>query len=162
MSSIAAYTATDDTNPLVRPVLAIVRLLDRWAAPVFDLAIRLWLAKVFFAAGLTKLRSWDSTLYLFREEYQVPLLPVPLAAFMGTAVELVCPVLLVAGLATRFASVPMLGTTLMIQFVLGARSPDYDSWEHFVWMTILLSLIAKGAGRFSLDYLIRRRFEAGR
>ncbi|MCA3157887.1 MAG: DoxX family membrane protein, partial [Burkholderiales bacterium] len=65
---------------------------------------RLWIAKIFFLAGLTKIRDWEVTLLLFTEEYHVPLLPPALAAFMGTAGELVLPVLLVLGLGTRLAA----------------------------------------------------------
>jgi len=54
-------------------------------APVADLAARLYVAQVFFASGWNKIQDWDSTLYLFREEYQVPLLPPDVAAAMGTS-----------------------------------------------------------------------------
>ena len=71
---------------------------------VLDLGIRLYIAKVFFLSGLTKIRDWETTVTLFQEEYHVPLLPPELAAFMGTAGELVLPVFLVIGLATRIAA----------------------------------------------------------
>ena len=71
---------------------------------VLDLGIRLYIAKVFFLSGLTKIRDWDTTLTLFREEYHVPVLPPELAAFMGAAGELVLPVFLAVGLGTRFAA----------------------------------------------------------
>ena len=56
---------------------------------------------VFFNSGLVKISSWDSTLYLFEYEYQVPILPWELAAYMGTAAELILPVFLALGLLSR-------------------------------------------------------------
>ena len=80
---------------------------SRWlllAAPALDLGLRLFLANVFFKSGLTKIQTWDSTLYLFREEYKVPLLPPDFAAWLGTGAELALPVLLVFGVFGRFAA----------------------------------------------------------
>lgn len=83
--------------------LSIDRLLD-YLAPVADLAARLYVGKVFFTSGLTKTGNWDTTLFLFREEYNVPLLPPDLAAVVGTGAELVLPILLVVGLFTRVSA----------------------------------------------------------
>ncbi len=83
-----------------------IGLLDT-LAPAGDLVIRLWLACVFFQSGLAKLQNWQGTLYLFRSEYQVPLLPPVWAAYAGTAAELILPVLLAVGLATRFSALAL-------------------------------------------------------
>jgi len=72
-----------------------------YAKPIFDLAIRVYVAKVFFLSGLVKIQSWDSTLALFENEYAVPLLPPDIAAYMGTAAELCLPPLLVLGIGGR-------------------------------------------------------------
>ena len=68
---------------------------------IFLLGLRLWLAKVFFMAGLTKIQSWDTTLMLFEYEYTVPIIPFDIAAYLSTAAELAIPVFLVLGLLTR-------------------------------------------------------------
>ena len=73
-------------------------------APVADLALRLWVAAVFFRSGLTKVQSWDTTILLFTNEYHVPLLSPELAAVLGTAAELVLPVFLALGLGGRLAA----------------------------------------------------------
>ncbi|MCW5626330.1 MAG: DoxX family protein, partial [Burkholderiales bacterium] len=73
-------------------------------ASVLDLGIRLYVAQVFFLAGLTKIRDWETTLFLFEDEYHVPLLSPPIAAALGTFGELVFPVLLAVGLGSRFAA----------------------------------------------------------
>ena len=85
---------------LWRPVTAA---LDH-ARPPAALAARAYLAQAFFLSGLTKLRDWDTTLLLFTEEYRVPVLSPGVAAVMGTTGELVLPVLLLFGLAGRFAA----------------------------------------------------------
>lgn len=129
--------------------------LNRWGAPLLQLAIRLWIARVFFLSGLTKIQDWDTTVLLFQEEYRVPLLPPDIAALMGTTFELGMPILLAVGLASRLAALPLLGMSLVIQFVLGAANPAYDSTEHVYWMFLLLAIVVHGPGRLSLDHLIR-------
>ena len=88
----------------VLPPLTAGRTILNCLGNVLDLGIRLYISKVFFLSGLTKIRDWDTTVMLFQEEYRVPLLPPELAAIMGTAGELVLPVFLAIGLATRFAA----------------------------------------------------------
>ena len=87
------------------------------AMPFADLFARLYLAKVFLLAGLTKLSSWDNTLMLFTEEYHVPLLPPAIAAVLGTGAELVLPVLLLLGFLTPLAG---LGLGLLLGLTAGA------------------------------------------
>ena len=94
-------------HPLVRRALAAwSRLSDALDAlqPAAALAARLYVGQAFFLSGLTKLRDWDITLALFQDEYHVPLLPPDVAAVAGTFGETALPVLLVLGLAGRFAA----------------------------------------------------------
>ena len=67
------------------------------------------------------------------------------------------PVLLTLGLFSRLAALPLIGMTLVIQFVLGASNPDYDNTEHFYWLFLLASIVIRGPGIISLDAAIRRR-----
>jgi putative oxidoreductase len=126
-------------------------------APLHDGVLflaRLWLAKVFFMAGLTKIDSWESTLLLFEHEYAVPFLPVAFAAFSATFFELVVPPLLVLGLFTRFAAIPLLVMTAVIEFT-------YNSYlEHTYWALLFGILITYGAGRLSLDHLVAQKLAA--
>ena len=64
-----------------------------WFTPLVDLVIRLYIAEIFFTAGLTKIQSWQTTLMLFNNVYNVPLLPPNIAAVMGTGAELILPIL---------------------------------------------------------------------
>jgi putative oxidoreductase len=68
------------------------------------LAFRLAVATVLWRSGLTKIASWDATVALFDLEYMLPILPPVLGAYLATAVELGCSVLLALGLATRLAA----------------------------------------------------------
>ena len=62
------------------------------------------MANVFFKSGLARIQSRDSTLYLFSDVYQVPLLPPEIAARLATGAELGLSVLLVLGPFGRFAA----------------------------------------------------------
>lgn len=132
--------------------------LLRWAEQLsclLLLAIRLTMAQIFWASGMVKIQSWDSTLALFEYEYQVPILPPEIAAYLATAVELSCPVLLAIGLATRLTTIPLLVMTAVIQFTYQAHM------EHTYWALLLGTLLLIGPGRLSLDHLIRRKLLPG-
>ena len=126
---------------------------DAWAPALLCLGLRLWLAQVFFKSGLTKIASWDSTLALFAYEYQVPLLSPEVAAYLGTAVELIVPVTLAFGLLTRFSA--------LILFVFNAIAvisyPDLSEVgvkDHVYWGMLLAVPFVMGGGsggRLTLD-----------
>ena len=156
--TIEALEKRIESVGLVEGVRGVTAALQTWAAPLLDLAMRLWIARIFFNSGLTKPRDWESTLFLFEYEYQVPILPNGLAAFLATATEIAAPVFLVIGLASRLAALPMLAMALVIQFALGAVNPAFDNVEHFYWMFVLAMIVARGPGRISLDHYIARRF----
>src|SRR5262245_31150625 len=97
---------------LARSVLA---QLERVPLSVPALLFRFGMANVFWQSGQSKLASWSTTVSLFRDEYQVPVLPPELAAYLAVSVEIAAPILLVLGLATRLGAAAMLGMTLVIQ-----------------------------------------------
>jgi putative oxidoreductase len=130
--------------------------LDRFPLSILQLMFRIAIAAVFWSSGLTKIASWDTTIALFRDEYMVPLLPPELAAVMSATFELSCSALIVVGLATRLATLPLLGMTFVIEVFV---YPEY--WAmHLMWASILLFLLTKGPGVFSLDYYARRILRA--
>jgi putative oxidoreductase len=135
-------------------LLAICQLLERFPLSIIQLAMRIGVGAVFFKAGLLKFNSWEFTVVLFRDEYKVPLLDPVTAAQVAMVQELTIAVLLFVGLATRIATVPLLGMIAIIQtFVFPS------AWtEHLVWASILVFLLTRGPGAFSLDYLIARHF----
>lgn len=136
----------------------IIRGLD-FLSPGIDLVIRLWVANVFWKSGLTKIASWESTVALFTYEYHVPLLSPQLAAFLGTAVELSMPVLLVLGLGARFGAAVL----FVFNIVAVISYPDLNEIglkDHQYWGLLLLVPLLHGPGRLSIDHLLRRRFMA--
>ena len=128
--------------------------------PLALLAARLYVAQVFFLSGLTKIRDWETTLALFENEYQVPLLPPALAAWMGTGGELLLPVLLALGLAGRFAAAGLSVVNVVAVLSLAEIAPAALQ-QHQVWGSLLLGLLLWGPGRLSLDAWIGRRFGGG-
>ncbi|MFM4937302.1 DoxX family protein [Aeromonas veronii] len=130
--------------------------LPRWSRACVLLLARLWVASVFITSGWLKLTAWDSTLYLFESEYQVPLLPWLWAAYLGTAAELLLPLFLLAGLFTRPAALLLFGFNIMavISYPTLWAGGFYD---HQLWGWMLLTLIIWGGGVLSLDYWLTRR-----
>jgi putative oxidoreductase len=143
-------------------VRASIGFAERWLAPLVFLAIRLWMAEIFFRSGLLKIQNLSGAIFLFSDVHPVPLLPPWLAAYLATTVELVCPILLVLGLAARLAALPMLVMVLVIQFVVGSADPAFHLTEHYYWMFLLAVIITKGPERLSIDHVLARRLQTPR
>ena len=147
---------------------AIAALIGRaigWlqsAAPLVDLAIRLYVANVFFKSGLVKIDNWDGTLYLFANEYRVPILPPEAAAWLGTFGELAFPPLLALGLAARFSAVALsfINVVAVISFWHVLSQNEAALMSHFYWGLLLLVTLCHGPGKLSLDHWIWRRLDA--
>lgn len=142
---------------ILRPFL---KALD-YITPLADLLARLWVANVFFRAGVLKVQSWSSTLMLFTHEFHVPLLSPYFAAVIGTGAELILPILLVLGLGGRF--------TIFIFFAYNVIAViSYPHlWtadgaaglaQHINWGILLMLLMCHGPGKWSLDYWIRKKY----
>lgn len=122
---------------------------------VLALVDRLAIAAIFFLSGRTKVDGFltvnDSAYALFRDEYKLPLLSPEVAAHLAAYAEHLFPLLLVFGLFTRLSALALLGMTAVIQvFVYPQAWPT-----HLSWAGLMLYLIAHGAGKASLDNLIR-------
>ncbi len=118
--------------------------------PVALLAARIYVAWVFFMSGLTKIRDWETTLFLFEEEYSVPLLNYELAAWLSTAGELVLPILLVLGLAARFSALGLSIVNIVAVLSLEEIAPAAYTL-HIVWGLLLAQVFLWGAGYLSVD-----------
>lgn len=152
MSTLAAPEAS--RSPAVAFVAHLVRALERVPYTLLALPLRFAVATVFWNSGMVKLANWDTTLSLFSDEYQVPLLPPEIAANMAFSIEVTTPVLMVLGLLTRAAALVLLGMTTVIEiFVYPQAWPT-----HIQWAAMLLVLLCRGPGKLSIDHLIRRRF----
>src|SRR5437879_5555886 len=141
-----------------RPALIgrVIRWLDGVPYTVLAIPLRLAVATVFWNSAMTKLANWNTAVELFVEEYKVPFLPPELAAYMAVSIELATPVLLVLGLATRAASLVLLGMTAVIEVLVYPQA-----WPtHIQWAAMLLVLLCRGPGKLSLDHVVRMRFSA--
>ena len=127
-----------------------LRLIRTLSWPCIDLGFRLWLAQLFFASGLIKVGNWQTALYLSANEYPVSWLDPVTAAYIGAAIEVIAPVFLALGLMTRYAALPLLILTLVIQFSYRA----FDS--QLCWAVLFGWYVVHGASTWSLDNLLRR------
>jgi putative oxidoreductase len=148
------------------PLQKVLRLGHRFGSaldllqPAAALAARLYVGQVFFLSGLTKLRDWDITVALFTDEYRVPLLSPAVAAFMGTAGELVLPVLLVLGLAGRFSALGLFVVNAVAVLSLSDIAPAALQ-QHIFWGALLAGLAIYGPGAWSLDRWLAPRMLRG-
>jgi putative oxidoreductase len=134
----------------------LIRGLNEYLAPVGDLAIRLWVANVFWTSGLTKAQSFSTTLQLFKYEYQVPLLSPEVAAYLSTFLEISFSALLAIGLAGRFSAAAL--TVLNIVAVISYPAlEEVGLIQHQLWGLLLLVPLLHGPGKLSLDYWIARK-----
>lgn len=132
---------------------------------------RFSIAAVFWKSGQTKIeglaidivsgtftmgvpRLSDNAVFLFREEYKLPLLPPELGATLAALGEHILPILLLLGLATRLSALGLLGMTMVIQLFV---YPDAYA-THGTWAAVLLYLMVHGPGKVSLDAWLAKRF----
>lgn len=142
---------------IISPFLKYLNLLKDTA----DLIARVWIAKIFFFSFLSKITDWGATMVLFTYDYSVPILSPAIAAYLGTAAELILPICLVLGLGGRFLIfiffVYNIVCVVSFHFLWTARGAvGLD--DHINWGILLMLLMFHGSGRFSLDYLLHQKF----
>ncbi len=121
--------------------------------------LRLWIAGIFYKSGRTKagegyleLNSFAPD--LFEYEHPVPGLEAETAAQLALYGETLLPLLLIFGLASRFAAAGLLVMALVIQMVMPQLWPD-----HIVWAAALVGLLMIGPGKVSLDRIIGTKLD---
>ncbi|GIX31602.1 MAG: hypothetical protein KatS3mg124_2074 [Porticoccaceae bacterium] len=157
-------------EPFVAAANRFAACLSRIPDGLIALVGRISIAAIFWRSGQTKIEGFtldpqegrfewgwpklaDSAVFLFREEYRLPLVDPQWAALAAAVAEHLFPALLLFGLATRFAALGLLIMTAVIQFLVYP-----EAWPtHGVWAAVLLQLLARGAGELSLDHLLARR-----
>jgi putative oxidoreductase len=140
---------------LVRILCRVREALDGVSYTWLALPLRFAVATVFWNSAMAKLANWDTALALFSDEYQLPLIPPEIAAYMTVTIELTTPVLLVLGSMTRLAAFVLLGMTAVIEiFVYPLAWPT-----HIQWAAMLLVLLCRGPGAISFDHLVWRWIE---
>lgn len=134
-----------------------LRIADWWVylSPIVDLGTRLFIARVFFMSGLTKINDWAGTLYLFNNEYNVPVLSPTIAAYMATAGELGLSVLLVLGFGRRFAAAGL----FILNVVAAISFPDLSEaghYQHLCWGIMLGLLLVYSGPEWGVDAWVRK------
>lgn len=151
---------TTATHNRMAMIFAILRRLESVSYDtIVSMAARLFISATFFLSGRTKVDGFlslkDSTFFLFEHEYDVPLLPSELAAYMATYAEHFFPLLLLIGFASRLSAAALFGMTLVIAIFVYP-----GAWAvHLLWGAALAFIIFRGPGAFSIDHLIRRKYE---
>jgi putative oxidoreductase len=140
----------------VQRVNAIVELIAQPSLTQF--VLRIGLATPFWRSGINKwdgfLQLNDVAVLLFSTEFKLHLpggpysFPAPEAtAFLVGSAEILFPILLVLGLATRLAASALLVMTLVVELTVP------DGWPvHVTWAAMALGVMARGPGRLSLDH----------
>ena len=135
-------------------------LANRIPHSVVALLARAAIATIFWRAANSKIGNFDLTIALFQDEYlrNLPFLPAAPMAYLATAIEFSMPALILVGLATRLATLPLIGMAIFIQL-----SVYPTSWpDHLIWTALLVLLLARGPGAISLDALLDRNGAAMR
>jgi len=131
------------------------------AQPVFLALLRVYVSWQFLKSGWLKLQDWETTRFLFEEEYKVPLLSPAIAAAAGTAGEMLFPLLLVVGLLGRYAALGLFAVNVMAvvayAHVLLGEGLEAALGQHYLWGAMLLTLVVFGPGRWSVDAMLRSR-----
>jgi putative oxidoreductase len=150
---LTAHNTIDRQSAAVRRQFVLARnWLELLPLSIIQLAMRIAVGAVFFNSGLLKIRSWEFAIKLFEDEYRVPFLDPAWAARLATFNELVFPLFLFVGLATRLATLPLLGMVAVIQTFVYPQA-----WtEHLMWASLLLLLLTRGPGGLSLDHFIEQ------
>jgi putative oxidoreductase len=153
MSVYRSGAALSPHNALIAGIRTAIDWLDRVPYWLLALPLRFAVATVFWNSAMAHLANWQTTMFLFETDYQLPVLPPALAAYMAVAIELAAPVLLVLGLLTRPTALALLGMTTVIEvFVYPLAWPT-----HIQWAAMMLVLLCRGAGALSVDEVIKRR-----
>lgn len=144
---------TTTLTNLARPIIKLLEFLG----PVALLGIRLSIAWDFWKSGVNKFQSWDSTLWLFENEYHVPLLSPKIAAYVGTGAELLFPTMLAIGLGGRFAAVSLFVFNIIAVVSYPTLNPN-GVYQHQLWGLMLLIPMFYGPGKLSIDHLLRKKY----
>ena len=141
----------------------ITHMLKFLPEDIIAITARLAVTIIFWRSVQTKISGWnffdqswqfynlnDSTFMLFQYEYNLPLIPYKIAAYLATFSEFFLSLAILLGFLTRLSALGFLAMTAVIQFLVYP-----DAWPtHILWAAILLYIAKHGPGRFSLDNLL--------
>jgi putative oxidoreductase len=144
-----------DLSRLVARLDAVRDWLGRFPLSILQLTMRFGVGLYWFKGALLRIQSPEFGLKLFQEEYKVPFLDPAVAMHLANFNETVCSCLLMLGLFSRLASLPLLVQQLLIIQIFVFPSSYVDS---LLQGSCLLLILTRGPGVFSLDHLIDRFF----
>ncbi len=151
-TSAASAPASNASTALVQWSIGLMSHVPYW---MVALITRISVAGVFWQSGRTKMDGWrvsDLAVELFRSEYRLPVIDPVIAAYLAAFAEHLFPIMLVIGIATRFAATALLIMTLVIQIFVYP-----EAWPtHGTWAACFLILMMRGPGIVSLDHVIAR------
>lgn len=154
----------------------ITSILD-CSAHLINLLVRIYIFDVFFSSGLTKIKDFQTTIYLFEHEYKslwlplpppvqknlgwdIPAIPIEFAAYSGVAFELVIPFFLLLGLGGRLPALFL----FLFNYIaavsypfLWTNSGAVGLMFHYFWGALLLMLTMYGCGKISADNFIKEK-----
>lgn len=142
---------------------SLLRLMTGFPYSVTALLARFIVGLEFFLSGLTKIDGFglrSTTFFLFEQEFKIRLfkylgltdaefaLPFPqLLAYATAGAELLLPILLWAGLLSRYAALGLLAMTIVIELIVPQAFR-----LHGLWAIALLMILTYGPGKISLDH----------
>jgi putative oxidoreductase len=156
MSGQLTRKVSHATRRFIQWVNAIIEWIAQPSLTQF--VLRIALATPFWRSGIDKwdgfLQLNDVAVLLFTSEFKLHLpggpysFPAPeVMAFLVACAEILFPILLVLGLATRVAACALLLMTLVVELTVP------DGWPvHVTWAAMALGIMASGPGRLSLDH----------
>ena len=71
--------------------------------------------------------------------------------------EFYCSVFLIIGLFVRLSSVPLIITMIVATWIINGDKDFIFQEKSFIYLIAYISLMINGGGRFSIDYLIKRK-----
>jgi len=153
--------------------LWLSKQLDRQAHGFAPLFLRLLLAYEFAESGLEKLHgeNWFADLTF---PFPINLLPVNISWTLATGLELLAPLALILGLATRFFSIALIVLTVVAIAAVHWPSEWHsfaELWQGYaitdrgygnfklplMYVFMLSSLALSGSGRFSIDAWLKSK-----
>ena len=139
---------------------SVIRLFELVPYSFIALLARLSVAWQFWIAGRARVDGgwnvWEprsSTMTMYLGGLNIRWIPYEAAAIATQLAEFALPILLAAGLASRFAALGLL--VLVIVFEVFVHPGPYAL--HGMWAALLLLIVKAGPGSASLDSALGRR-----
>lgn len=143
-------------NNIIQTYDKYINAFKKFAEPIFALALRVYIFNDMFRSGWLKFLdlingAWSNQVYLFANEFKVPIINPSVAAFLSMINEVGIASLLLVGLFTRFSALALLGMAIVIELTY------IHHLQHIVWITMLTYLLIYGGGHISVDKLLRKK-----